>query len=99
MVEQLPLKEMVPGSSPGGRTKGTKIPPARDFVLWSGPERCPAIAGPRGGIASEFADEQTRLVMTKSEAELRLVTTKDCDGSREPGRTKVSRGTKTITML
>ncbi len=40
LVEQLPLKEMVPGSSPGGRTKGTKIPPARDFVLWSEPERC-----------------------------------------------------------
>ncbi len=33
LVEQLPFKETVPGSSPGGRTKYTNIPPARDFVI------------------------------------------------------------------
>ena len=40
LVEQLPLKEMVVGSIPTGRTKDTNILPAQDFVLLSEAERC-----------------------------------------------------------
>lgn len=40
----------------------TNVPPARDFVLVRGPQRCFALAKPRGGVASDFADGQSRLV-------------------------------------
>ncbi len=56
LVEQLPLKETVPGSSPGGRTKDITIPPAWDFVLLSETERCFAFAKSRVGVASIFCD-------------------------------------------
>ncbi len=40
LVEQLPFKEMVPGSNPGGRTKVRNTCPAAGFLLLSEPERC-----------------------------------------------------------
>ncbi len=67
MVERLPFKEMVPGSSPGGRTKDRNTCPAAGFLLLSEAQLCFALAKQRAGVASEFADEQTRLVTTKPE--------------------------------
>jgi hypothetical protein len=64
LVEQLPLKEMVLGSNPSGRTKTRNLPCGRFFALCEA-QRCFAIAKPRAGVASDFADEQTRLVPTK----------------------------------
>ena len=60
------FEAVVGGSSPSGSTKDTNICPAADFVLLCWAQRCPAIAGPRAGVASEFADEQTLLVTTNT---------------------------------
>ena len=65
MVERLPFKEMVPGSNPGGRTR-SKTPALRQvFAFWCEAERCFAYAKPRAGVASEFDDDQIRLVTTR----------------------------------
>gem|GEM_PF-1328821 len=53
LVEQLPLKEMVQGSNPCGRTKDTNTSPAGGFVLLCEPEPCPAIAGRRGRVVRQ----------------------------------------------
>ena len=41
---------------------GDSQAPARGFVLVREAQRCFALAKPRAGVASDFADEQSRLV-------------------------------------
>jgi len=48
LVEQLPLKEMVPGSSPGGRTKDRNTCPAAGFLLLSEAQRCFCLSEAKG---------------------------------------------------
>jgi hypothetical protein len=42
--------------------KGTKIPPARNFVLSCRSQQCPAIAGLRGGVAKILSDGEELFV-------------------------------------
>jgi hypothetical protein len=44
--------------------KGANIPPMRNFVLSCRPERCPAIAGPRGGVEKILSDGEELFVTT-----------------------------------
>jgi hypothetical protein len=46
-----------------GSTVDTKPPLLEVFALWK-PQRCFALAKPRGGVASDFFDEKIRLVTT-----------------------------------
>ena len=59
------FEAVVVGSNPTRRTKDTNTSPAGGFVLLCEAERCFALAKPRAGVASEFVDEQTRLVTTR----------------------------------
>ena len=52
------------GSIPAGGMKGANIPPMRNFVLSCRPERCPAIAGPRGGVEKILSDGEELFVTT-----------------------------------
>ena len=64
LVERLICNEEVTGSIPVGSTKHRKTFPAGGFlVLWK-PQRCFALAKPRGGVEKTFCDGKKLFVTT-----------------------------------